>query len=124
MSARLENFSTKALGSSHSGLGEWLWQRLSALYISGFIVYVTLRFSIAPIDDYIEWKSWFGSGLVRVSWALFVASVLVHAWIGLRSVYLDYLHPLWLRVAALILTGTALWALAFWATQLLFGLAP
>ena len=121
MSARSEDFSRKALGSSHAGLGEWLLQRLTALYISGFIVYATLRFSIAPIDNYAEWTIWFASGAVRVSWALFVASILVHAWIGLRSVYLDYLHPLWLRVAALILTGTALWALAFWSAQLLFG---
>ena len=124
MNTRLVNIPPKTLGSSHTGLGEWLLQRLTALYISGFLLYVALRFSFAPIDGFVEWKLWFASSAVRVSWALFFSSVLVHAWIGLRSVYLDYLHPLWLRFTALTLTGTALFALALWSAQFLLEVSP
>jgi succinate dehydrogenase / fumarate reductase membrane anchor subunit len=124
MSAHPANFSQKTLGGSRTGLGEWLLQRLTALYISAFVVYLVMRFSVAPIVEFMEWQLWFASGAVRVSWGLFFASALVHAWIGLRSVYLDYVRPLWLRFTALTLTGTALLALALWTAQFLLEVSP
>lgn len=106
-------------GSAHRGLGEWLIQRLSALYLAGFILWLLLRLSISPLPGYIAWKLWFASGVVRLAFALFMLSVLVHTWVGLRSVFLDYLHPLWLRFAAQILTALSLLAFAFWSAQIL-----
>ena len=107
------------LGSAHHGLGEWLIQRLSALYLAGFVLWLLLRLSIWPLPDYMAWKLWFAGGGVRLAFALFMLSVLAHAWVGMRSVFLDYLHPLWLRFAAQLLTGLSLLALAFWAAQIL-----
>lgn len=106
-------------GSAHQGLGEWLWQRLSALYLAGFILWLLLHLVISPPPDYLAWKLWIAGGGVRLAFALFMLSVLVHAWIGMRSVFLDYLHPLWLRVITQLLTALSLLALAFWAAQIL-----
>lgn len=124
MSTRITKLSQKSLGSMHAGLGEWLLQRLTALYISGFALYLVLRFSFAPLSGFVEWQSWFASGAVRISMALFITATLVHAWIGLRSVYIDYLRPLWVRFTVLVLTGVALLALAFWSVQLLLEVRP
>ena len=120
MSTRIIKLSQKSLGSMHAGLGEWLLQRLTALYMSGYVLYLVFRFSFAPLSGFTEWQSWFASGAVGVFTALFIAAVLVHAWVGLRSVYIDYLRPLWVRFTMLALTGGALLALAFWSAQLLF----
>lgn len=111
-------------GSAHWGLSEWLVQRLSALYLAGFIVWLVLRLSISPLPDYFAWKLWFSGGAVRLAFALFILSLLVHAWVGMRSVFLDYLHPVWLRFAAQLLTALSLLALAFWAAQILLLQAP
>jgi succinate dehydrogenase / fumarate reductase membrane anchor subunit len=100
---------------------EWLLQRVSSLYMAGFVVYIVVYFSIVPIHDFVAWKAWFASGFVRMAWALFFLSLLVHAWIGLRSIYMDYLHPLWLRLSISLLTAFGLVALGLWSAQILLG---
>ena len=107
-------------GSSHSGLGEWLWQRLSALYITGFLVYALVAFSVWPIRDYQAWLQWFNQGAVRIALGLLFLSLLVHAWIGLRSVFLDYLKPIWLRLLISLFAFLGVVALLLWMAMLLF----
>lgn len=106
-------------GSAHRGLGEWLLQRLTALYLAGFTVWVTVLFTFSGSMDYLAWKTWMALGGVRLAFALFFLSLLVHAWTGMRSVFLDYLKPLWIRSAAQLLLAFSLLALAFWAAQIL-----
>ncbi|GMR03813.1 MAG: succinate dehydrogenase, hydrophobic membrane anchor protein [Gammaproteobacteria bacterium] len=109
----------RSTGSAHTGTMEWLVQRVSALYLSGFVIYLTASFSYAPLQEFAAWKAWFSLGGVRLAWALFFISLLSHTWIGLRSIYMDYLQPLWLRFSLTLLTGVGLLALALWATQIL-----
>jgi succinate dehydrogenase / fumarate reductase, membrane anchor subunit len=106
-------------GSAHSGLGEWLLQRLSALYLTGFTLWLVARLAIVAPADYVAWKAWMAGGGVQLAFALFFLSVLVHAWVGMRSVFLDYLKPLWVRSVAQLLLAVGLLALAFWAAQIL-----
>lgn len=110
---------TQNQGSAHRGLGEWLLQRLSALYLGGFVLWLVLRLIISPPLDFMAWKVWVAGGGVRLAFALFMLSVLVHAWLGMRAVFLDYLRPLWLRFSAQLLLALSLLALAFWAAQIL-----
>jgi succinate dehydrogenase / fumarate reductase membrane anchor subunit len=51
---------------------------------------------------------------------VFFAALLLHAWVGLRDVVLDYIKPLALRVGVLALLGFALLAVAMWAGRILF----
>jgi len=110
---------SRSSGSAHRGLGEWLLQRLSALYLAGFTVWIVVRLVMVAPADYLAWKAWMAGGGVRLAFALFFLSVLVHSWVGMRSVFLDYLKPLWVRSVAQLLLVFGLLALAFWATQIL-----
>ncbi len=111
-------------GSAHAGLGEWLVQRATSVYLAGFLIYLVLRFAFDPLADYASFRAWFALGPVRIAWGLFFLSLLAHAWVGMRNVYMDYLHPAGLRVAATFLTGFGLLALALWATQILLSATP
>lgn len=111
--------SARLPGSAHAGLISWLLQRGTAIYLGGFVVYVVLRLGASPIRDHAAWQAWFASGSVRLAWALAIGSLLVHAWIGLRSVYLDYLHALWVRFTVSFLTALGLIALGLWAVEIL-----
>jgi len=106
-------------GSAHSGTVAWLLQRITALYLSGFAVYLLLVYGYEPVHNFAAWKAWFYQGPVRVAWALFFASLLLHAWIGLRSVYMDYLHSPWLRFSVGLATAVGLLALGLWSAQIL-----
>jgi succinate dehydrogenase / fumarate reductase membrane anchor subunit len=109
----------RSAGSAHAGVAEWLLQRVTSLYMGGFVIYAIMHLSLLPVRDYTAWKAWFATGYVRIAWALFLASILIHAWVGMRSIYLDYLHPLWLRFSVTLLTAFGLLTLALWAAQIL-----
>jgi succinate dehydrogenase / fumarate reductase, membrane anchor subunit len=109
----------RTTGSAHRGLGEWLAQRLTALYMAGFGVFAVIGLLISPAPDYARWKAWLSGAGLRIALTLFFASTLVHAWIGLRSVYMDYLKPAWLRFVVSMLTLAALLALGVWVGDIL-----
>ncbi len=112
-------------GSARSGLGEWLLQRLTAVYMAGFGVLALISLLVSPRPDYVHWQAWLSGSGVRILLTLFFISALLHAWIGLRSVYMDYLKPTWLRASALSLTLLALLAQAVWVGNiLLWGVHP
>jgi succinate dehydrogenase / fumarate reductase membrane anchor subunit len=50
----------------------------------------------------------------------FFAALLVHAWIGLRVVMMDYVHPVALRIGLLVLLGVSLIAMAVWVVGILW----
>jgi len=110
----------RVTGSSHTGLGEWILQRLSAIYLGLFIVYITARLTFWPIDNFESWRGWFDSPMVRVIWLLAFTSLLVHAWIGIRSVYLDYLKSFQLRFIVSMVSATGLIACGFWVIDILY----
>ena len=98
------------------GLRAWLVQRVSAVYLGLFVIYGALHFALSGAPDYTAWSAWFGHPLVAIAWGLFVVSLLVHAWVGVRDVLIDYVHPLGMRLAAMalvvfVLLGCGLWAL-------------
>ncbi|HEY5682330.1 MAG TPA: succinate dehydrogenase, hydrophobic membrane anchor protein [Sulfuricaulis sp.] len=109
----------RSLGSAHAGMMLWLWQRLTSIYMAGFVVYVIVHLSLSPVRDHAAWIAWMALGYVRLAWAVFILSILVHAWIGMRSVYFDYLPPLWLRSIVSLLTALGLLVLGLWAARIL-----
>ena len=103
-----------------SGFSAWLIQRLSAVYMALFIV-IALIWSMTNEFDYDKWQQSFNNHWLVLSVLLFGLSVLIHAWIGLRDVIVDYIHPLGLRLLALSLVALFLLANGFWLLSVLWG---
>ena len=102
-------------GSIGSGLGEWVVQRLTAVYILIYIIVVLAVLSFSPVSSHADWLS-LSSGLIfRISTLMFILSILAHAWLGLKSVFLDYVHSWRLRFVLLMLLATLLLGSAVWA---------
>lgn len=79
-----------------------------------FILFALLHFAFSPPQSYSDWRGWVFSPFVLMTSALFFVALLLHAWVGLRDVVLDYVKPLALRLTVLaaliaILLGLALW---------------
>jgi len=102
-------------GSLHSGLGEWVVQRLTSVYILIFIVYALIRFSITPVSNHADWLLLSSGLLFQISVLLFIFSLLTHVWLGLKSVFLDYIHPWRLRFIMLMSIALLLLAAGVWA---------
>lgn len=115
----------RPLGSAHRGVAGFLVQRISSLYLAGFTVYFIGFLLLTPARDYAAWRGYFSSGAVRLAWGIFFACLLAHAWLGLRSIYMDYLKPTSVRFTVSLVTAFILIALAFWSAQiLLLGISP
>jgi succinate dehydrogenase / fumarate reductase membrane anchor subunit len=112
--------STRTPGSAGSGTVEWLWQRLSAVYLGGFGLLELVYLLFHPVHDYASWRQLFHQPVLRVLWLLGFVALLAHAWIGMRSVYLDYLHAFWLRFAVTMVSAIALFACGVWLALILF----
>jgi succinate dehydrogenase / fumarate reductase membrane anchor subunit len=99
-----------------SGLRAWVVQRLSALYLLGFLVFLlaTVATNDAPWS-HASWSAWVTSPGVSTGILLFFAALLLHVWVGVRDVILDYVHPLALRIGALGCLAVGELAIAAWA---------
>jgi succinate dehydrogenase / fumarate reductase membrane anchor subunit len=111
----------KPVTGSHSGTGWWLVQRISALVmlVVGTILFAVFWYA-APFD-YPGWRAAFeNSGIKLLVWLL-VASLCLHAWIGLRDVLMDYVKPIVVRLLLNLLFTLTLSVSAIWVTSILWG---
>ncbi|AOV16932.1 succinate dehydrogenase, hydrophobic membrane anchor protein [Acidihalobacter aeolianus] len=105
--------------SGLSGLRAWLLQRLTAIYLGGFFVLGILALGTHPYLDYAQWHRWLAQPLVLLLLALFMVALLLHAWVGVRDVLVDYVRPLGLRVGLMALAATYLLGCGLWAVRIL-----
>lgn len=104
---------------SVTGLRAWLVQRISAVFMLLFIVVVLFHVLFDPPRSYAAWRGWVMSPAISVATLVFFAALLVHAWVGIRDVVMDYVRPVALRFAALALLGLCLLAIAAWVGRIL-----
>lgn len=101
-----------------SGIRSWLLQRLSAVYIAGFLVIFLIVWGGEPVS-YPVWRAWVAHPLANVTLLLFLLAVFVHAWVGTRDVVVDYVKSTAARYVVLILFGLGLAGLALWSLRIL-----
>ncbi len=110
--------------SRSQGLKAWLFQRLSAVYIAIFIIVAGLRFVVRPPQSFEQWHGWITSPVMMIATAIFFWAVLIHAWVGLRDVIIDYVNAFAIRFVLLVLLGLTLAGLGVWVARLLLTGAP
>lgn len=103
--------------SGATGLRAWVYQRISAIYLAIFSLILIGHFVAAPPVDAAAWRAWVAQPWVAVGGHLFFVALAVHAWVGIRDVLIDYVHPAAIRLALLLLFGFVLAASTAWAMQ-------
>ncbi len=105
---------------AHYGLRDWLAQRVTAVIM---VVYTALILSVVaglPKLDYWQWKVLWQAPVVKFATILFIVSLLFHAWIGVRNIFMDYIKDPALRLTLYVLTISALFWYAVWSVQILW----
>ncbi len=101
-----------------SGMHAWLVQRFTAVYMLLFFLFVLFHFTFNAPQSYDDWRNSVASPFALVASMLFCIALLLHAWVGLRDVMMDYVKPLALRVSLLALLALGLVGLALWTLQI------
>ena len=111
-----------ALSFRLHGLRAWVLQRLSALYLLLYGLLVGARFAAEGVPGGSEaWRAFLAAPLTGAATLVLVPVLLLHAWVGVRDMLIDYLHPWRWRLAALAALAAALLLLGAWALRLLLG---
>lgn len=105
------------------GLKAWLVQRLSGAYIAVFMIYFALHLMMAPPLSYADWHDWMLGPVMGIALAIFFAAMLMHAWIGMRDILIDYVHCTIARLTLMSLVALGLMAVGLWVLRILFGSA-
>jgi len=104
---------------AHYGLKDWLAQRVTALVMIAYTVIFLVALGRGTVS-YASWKALFAQEWMRFATFLFVASVLIHAWVGVRNIWMDYIKHTGLRLALQVATVLWLAGCAGWAMQILW----
>jgi len=92
------------------GLQAWFLQRVSAVFMACYILLFLWGFLTIDQLSYSVWLNWFSQPMMNIATGLFLIQLVVHAWVGLRDIVLDYLPNDALRL--LSLTGIAFFLIA------------
>jgi succinate dehydrogenase / fumarate reductase membrane anchor subunit len=105
---------------AHYGLRDWLAQRVTAVVMAVYTVLLVATLVSQPQLDYDHWKALWAFPVMRFATVLFVLNLLVHAWIGVRNIFMDYIKSTALRLVLYVVVILALVWYAVWAAQILW----
>jgi succinate dehydrogenase / fumarate reductase, membrane anchor subunit len=97
-----------------SGQRAFVVQRLSALVLLAAAAAATLRLAFGAPPSFAHWEAWAAQPLGAAVLLVAAAALIAHAWVGIRDVVLDYVHPFALRLTVLSFAATGLALLAAW----------
>lgn len=105
---------------AHYGLRGWLVQRVSAVVMTLYTALFAIGVAAAKPVEYAQWKALFGQGWMRFATLFFFVSVLLHAWVGMRDILMDYIKPTGWRLALESAVILVLVAAAGWSVEILW----
>ncbi len=112
---------SRVVVGAHYGLRDWLGQRVTAVIMAAYTVLVGAILLFNAPDGYGEWKALFSGRIMQLATLLFIASLLYHAWVGIRDVLMDYIGSTSLRFALQIGVILSLVAYMGWSILILLG---
>lgn len=93
------------------GQRAWMLQRMTAVVLLVFIALGAALVLVGPPLTFTRWHALATSTHGAVLIVVFFVVVALHAWIGIRDVVLDYVHPLAVRLPLLTLIAVILTAI-------------
>ncbi len=111
----------RSVSGARYGVRDWLVQRVSAVYMAVYTLVLLTLLARQPIT-YASWHGLFEPAPMRYATLLFALSLYLHAWVGVRDIFMDYLKPTWLRLAAEAASILALVLYAAWTVNILWSL--
>jgi succinate dehydrogenase / fumarate reductase membrane anchor subunit len=105
----------------NSGLRDWVIQRLTAVYISLYSLFIFFNLYFFNEFDYISWLNLFNSFFFKIITVLFVFSLILHASIGVSIIITDYIKNTFFRVFLDFFINLMLLSYIFCIMQILWG---
>ena len=120
---------TNVTNFSRSGLYDWMAQRVSAVVLAAYFLFLIGFVACQDGLTYEDWHGLFAQSWMRIFSLLALVSLAVHAWVGMWTITTDYLTNMaigkWatgVRFLAQALCGMLMFVLFVWGVQILWGI--
>ena len=105
---------------AHRGLTDWIIQRVSAIYMAVFSIALIVYLVGHPDISFAEWHSLFACQWMKIATILFFLALMFHAWIGVWTIFTDYVKCSILRAILNLLVILMLAASFIWGIMILW----
>jgi succinate dehydrogenase / fumarate reductase membrane anchor subunit len=112
----------RIVSGAHYGLRDWLMQRVTAVVMALYSLFMAAFLLTHLPLQFAEWSSLFHNQWMRLASFLCLLSLTLHAWVGVRDILMDYVHHTVLRLAAEMLVIFALVGCTVWSVQILWSI--
>jgi len=119
---------TAVTSFGRSGLYDWLIQRVSAVVLAAYTLFVAGFIVLTPELTFAVWSDLYSTLCMRVFSLAALLSIAAHAWIGLWAVLTDYLtnrmmgaKATVLRLVAQGVLGLVTMTYTVWGIEILWG---
>ncbi len=105
----------------YPGMRFWLLQRVTAVYMAVYTPILLIYFCLVKPVGYQAWVAFNSPWWWRIASCLFFFSLCLHAWIGVRDVFRDYVPSQTLRdylqaLVEIVLIACLTWSIfIFWS---------
>lgn len=114
---------------SRSGLYDWMAQRVSAVVLAVYFIFLLGYLVVNPNLDYDQWEGLFATSAMQIFSLLALVALGAHAWVGMWTISTDYLTPMTLGKCATAVRflfqagcGIAMFTFFVWGVQILWGI--
>jgi succinate dehydrogenase / fumarate reductase membrane anchor subunit len=114
--------SKRLVVGAHYGFRDWLAQRVTGVLMALFTIVLLLQVLVGGPMGYDKWAGIFAAQWMKVFTFVVIVSLLYHAWVGMRDIWMDYIKPVGLRLVLQVFTIVWLVGCAGWAIQVLWRL--
>ncbi|MGI9273710.1 MAG: succinate dehydrogenase, hydrophobic membrane anchor protein [Endozoicomonas sp.] len=119
---------TNITNLSRSGLYDWMLQRLSAIVLAVYTLFLVGYVLVNPNLDYQQWSQLFGQTWMKIFSLLAILSIVAHAWVGMWTIATDYLNDrtfgsksVLVRFPFQLICFVVLFSYIVWGIQVIWG---
>lgn len=120
---------TSVSSFGRSGVSDWLIQRVSAVILLLYFIWLTAAILMSGDMSYTEWRALFMPLWVKIFSLLALLSLCAHAWIGMWTIGTDYLtnrmlgrFGTMLRLLYQLGCAALIFVYFIWCVQILWGI--
>lgn len=110
-----------ATGLTGSGSRDWIMQRISAVVLAVYAVVMVAFFLFNGGVGYEQWVMFIMSMPMRLLSLLAIVALAVHAWVGMWTVFTDYIKSTGLRIVLQAAMIIAILVYLFWGVMIFWG---
>lgn len=114
--------SERKLTGAHYGFRDWLMQRITAVLMLIYTVFVIVMIISLP-SSYAEWQAFFAQTWVRLVTQIAFLAVALHVWVGVRDIWMDYVQKVSVRLTLHIATIVWLVGCVIYSVKVIWGIA-